>query len=157
MQYPYDWEIHTSNKVNNKGFFDYQVPLVLSPDSNITTFELTIADLPFEGLNIRGHASLFLDTIRKEDKNFDFIESNATTLDGNPAYKLVFTHGVGQDNMISMYYITIISDKLYLLSYNALESNYYKFLPTVQKMIESFVVPPRHLFGSFMTPQKVFH
>ena len=68
--------------------------------------------------------------------NFHYVESNASTLDGSPAYKLVFTHSLGQhqDGIFKEILVLCVKgDKLYKIKFVTPELSYYKFLPNSTK------------------------
>jgi hypothetical protein len=86
----------------------------------------------------------YLTSVTKGYDNIYFdvkvIESSTnSTLAGKPAFKLVFTK-VGFDNINykSMEISTIIGNKAYSVTYTAEEKWYSDYLPTIQKMIDSF-------------------
>jgi hypothetical protein len=67
----------------------------------------------------------------------DIIQSNSTTLAGNPAHKFVFVKGEAKAMMV----FTIKGDKAYYVFYGARSPvQYSTYLPTVQKMIDSFEI-----------------
>ena len=68
------------------------------------------------------------------------IESNKTTLAGNPAHKVLgmFKQENKDINVIDEW--TIKSEKLYRITFYSEQGSYSKYLPTTQKMIDSFVI-----------------
>ncbi len=74
--------------------------------------------------------------------NFVLDEStNVATLGGIPAYKIIFT-GKGPDSEYR-YYVTwavVNKVKVYQVTYTAFSSQFDKYFPTAQKMVESFKV-----------------
>ncbi|HYZ96487.1 MAG TPA: hypothetical protein VE524_07805 [Nitrososphaeraceae archaeon] len=66
---------------------------------------------------------------------------NATTLSGNnPAHKVLYTNREGEDEHKTMQILSIKDDKIYLLTYSAEKRKYSDYLPTIEKMIDSFEI-----------------
>ena len=80
--------------------------------------------------------------LRQALPNFNLVESTLTSVSGgNPAHKIVYTYSnpiVGITKAMDI--LTIKSDKLYFLSYNADSVKYSKYLPIIQKVIDSFQI-----------------
>ena len=76
--------------------------------------------------------------------NFEILESSKTTLAGLPAHKIIFTGIDSSDTefkQISMW--TIKDDMAYIVAYTATTDTYDSFLPTAQKMTDSFEIYER--------------
>jgi eukaryotic-like serine/threonine-protein kinase len=80
--------------------------------------------------------------LRQALPNFNLVESTLTSVSGgNPAHKIVYTYSnpiVGITKAMDI--LTIKSDKLYFLSYNADTVKYSRYLPIIQKVIDSFQI-----------------
>jgi len=72
-------------------------------------------------------------------QDFRVTESNAT-LAGNPAYKVVYTGLEESVDLQAMLVLAIKGDRVYMISYTAEPEKYSYYLPTVQKMIDSFEI-----------------
>jgi len=72
-------------------------------------------------------------------QDFRVTESN-TTLAGNPAYKVVYTGLEESVDLQAMLVLAIKGDRVYMISYTAEPEKYSYYLPTVQKMIDSFEI-----------------
>ena len=79
------------------------------------------------------------DTVSDLRQDFRVSESNAT-LAGNPAYKIVYTGLEASIDLKAMMVMTIKGDRAYIISYTAEPEKYSFYLPTVQKMIDSFEI-----------------
>ena len=87
--------------------------------------------------------SHFTSILKRHLPNFDFIksESDATaTLAGNPAHKIVYKYKNGQDDIKVMETLTVEYNKGNILMYNAEAPKYSDYLPTIQKMMDSFEI-----------------
>jgi serine/threonine-protein kinase len=73
--------------------------------------------------------------------DFKLTESTSSMLAGNIVHKIIFS---ATDNMkherTAMQIRTLKGDNAYLITYKAEPGKYSKYLPTVQKMIESFQI-----------------
>jgi hypothetical protein len=146
IQYPSNWTIEeggdedSDDKVTDVVSFFAPV----SNDSEIIAPSLYITiDNP--SLNLIENLNEYLTTTindYNDSQDFKVIESNTNNiLGGYPAYKLVYTD-VDDDNINykDMEIGTIIEDKVYSVTYDAAEEEYSVYLPTVQKMIDSFKI-----------------
>jgi serine/threonine-protein kinase len=83
--------------------------------------------------------------VKRSLPDFQIIESNPnSSIAGDSAYKMIYTF-LSQDPAIqahfqSMNIWTIKDKKAYSISYTELKPLYASYLPTVQKMIDSFEV-----------------
>jgi hypothetical protein len=87
--------------------------------------------------------SHFTSILTKNLPNFDFIksESDATAiLAGYPAHKIVYKYKKGQDDIKVMETLTVKYNKGYILMYTAEAPKYSDYLPTIQKMMDSFEI-----------------
>lgn len=82
------------------------------------------------------------DTVSDLRQDFKVIESNAT-LAGNPAYKVVYSGIEANVDLQAMMVMTIKGDRAYIVSYTAEPEKYSYYLPTIQKMIDSFEILKR--------------
>ena len=75
-------------------------------------------------------------------EDFKVIESNTNSsiLAGKPAYKLVYSDEDDEIYYKTLDIGTIIGDKVYSIRYIAKEEQYSEYLPTIQKMINSFKI-----------------
>jgi hypothetical protein len=90
-----------------------------------------------------------VDLANKTLPNFQLIESNITTLANNPAYKIIstFTNSrPGDDDPLrspqfqTMTIWTIKGGRIYTISYSQIPSEFSRYLPIIQKMIDSFEI-----------------
>lgn len=79
------------------------------------------------------------DTVSDLKQDFRIRQSNAT-LAGNPAYKIEYTGLEANVDLQAMMVLTIKGDSAYIISYTAEPEKYSYYIPTVQKMIDSFEI-----------------
>lgn len=140
IQYPSDWM-----KIE-QGKSPFVIPpdvLVLQPPNNDSsntipaTFRVAVQNVntTLDNFTNRTIASLMENT-----PGAKIIESNKTTLAGNPAHKVLgmFKQENKDINVIDEW--TIKSEKLYRITFYSEQGSYSKYLPTTQKMIDSFAI-----------------
>jgi hypothetical protein len=79
------------------------------------------------------------DTVGDLRQDFKVSESNAT-LAGSPAYKVEYTGLEASVDLKAMMVMALKGDRAYIISYTAEPEKYSYYLPTVQKMIDSFEI-----------------
>jgi hypothetical protein len=75
--------------------------------------------------------------IRTINQSAAISESNATTLAGNPAHRVVY---YTENTFETMETWTVEGDKAYLIRYVAKIPNYSDYLPVIQQMLDSFEI-----------------
>lgn len=77
----------------------------------------------------------------QDNKDFKLINANTiSAISGNPAYSLQTSYVDGGTNYQTLETGIKIDNKVYFISYDVESSNYATYLPSVQKIIESFKV-----------------
>jgi hypothetical protein len=143
IQYPSTWEtIEFSGEVeegNRKIIVNFVSPLE-NPSDTFREY-LIIERGPVEpqsGASLRSSVNTYI-TLLKSLPNFKLIESNTVPFAKTSAEKLVYSYNnpeVGVTKTMDM--LTIKNNKLYLLSFNSDAIKYNNYLPTIQKMLDSF-------------------
>jgi hypothetical protein len=106
---------------------------------------IAIEKLPSFNVLLDDYTATQTNTLKNDEKNFVLLKSNATTLSNNTAHEIIWTTSKVKDGVIKgelkrMQVFTIIGDKAYVVRYTSELTKYPKYLPTVQKMIDSFQV-----------------
>jgi serine/threonine-protein kinase len=100
---------------------------------------ITVAHLKTKNLTLSEITKIQIKNLTQNHPDFRPLESTDFRLAGNLAHKIVFS---ATDRMKherkSMQIWTIKEDKAYLITYKAEPMQYSKYLPTIQKMVESF-------------------
>jgi hypothetical protein len=136
IQYPSDWEKLEFSRRNIVVIF--RSPAENSSDTKLENLLIQVGNLPFQNISLEALNNVNIDTLRNSLVDFELVESTATTIAYNPAYTIVYTDRVGQDEHKTMQVLSIKEDKVYLITYTAEASRYDRYLPTIQKMIDSF-------------------
>jgi hypothetical protein len=140
IQYPSDW------RVSENGMRDYtNIVAFYSPLENLADRvpeHLTLSRVDYSQNITLDQYNKFLNSTLKNIPGVQIIESNPIDLAGHPGYKVVYLSLPSnlpfkfQDMLIW----TIIGGKVYNISFNAEAAKYPTFLPTIQKMINSFQI-----------------
>jgi eukaryotic-like serine/threonine-protein kinase len=122
--------LNASNS-NQKSNATQQIPpavLVVSIDKN----------LPISDLKIYSNATI--KHILENTVGSKIIESTDTKLAGYPAHKIVGTFRQANNDLKVLDIWTIKDSKLYRITFYAQQTKYADYLPTIQKMIDSFQI-----------------
>jgi eukaryotic-like serine/threonine-protein kinase len=144
MRYPDDWQ-KTEHVNANRFWVDFMSPF----KSNPNTFP-AIVSVSVEGLNrsittTNEYVNGILNKAKQSLSDFQINESNHNAnIAGTSAYKIVYSF-LSQDPAVqahfqSMNIWSVIDNKVYGISYTEAKSLYPTYLPTVQKMIDSFEI-----------------
>lgn len=137
IDYPVGWihELHPGSLVT----------FLASLESDSNTYPaglgITIKQLGSRHTSLNEVTNVQIKNLTQGHPDFRLIESTNSILAGNIAHKIVFS---ATDNMkherTAMQIWTLKGNNAYLITYKAEPGKYSKYLPTVQKMIESFQI-----------------
>jgi YVTN family beta-propeller protein len=134
IKYPYDWQI-----ILEKSIIFFNTPL--EKKCSTCTQTLSINILPSNNNMLHERVSSQINYFRQTYPHMKLIESNATTIGGNPAYKVVYTYGYSDSaSTKSMELITIMKDKTYFIDFISDAERYYDYLPIIEKMLDSIII-----------------
>jgi len=145
IRYPGDWQ-KTEHLNANRFWVDFMSPFKNNPNA----FQVTLS-LSVEGLNhtitttTNEYVNGILNNAKQSLPDFQIIESNPdTNMTGISAYKIVYSFlsqdPAAQVHFQSMNIWSVKDKKVYAISYTQAKSLYAAYLPTVQKMIDSFEI-----------------
>lgn len=112
------------------------------------TANIRFESQPSLNLSLSKNVQAQLLLAKKSYKGLDIVSTNLTNLDGNPAnrtdykFKMEFPKFLGTDvvDYAAFQISSINGSKLYTVTYFAPPESFYKFLPTIQKMIGSLKI-----------------
>ncbi len=139
IQYPSKWK--------RVQYGDMAVVFVSPSERNSDKFleSFSIAGTPTNNKSISELASQSIANYRQKYANFQLIGTNVVTLKGSPAYMLKYEY---TDQLFGKAMAMDIGmtkgGKLYVLSYSAEPAKFYIYVPTIQKMIDSFEIEGRN-------------
>jgi serine/threonine-protein kinase len=143
IRYPSDWErLESSQRDSGLNIVViFRSPPENSSDTKLENFLIQVGNLPFQNIPLDEIVSANINELKQSLIDFELIELNATTLSGNnPAHKVVYTNREGEDEHKTMQILSTQEDKIYLLTYSAEKRKYSDYLPTIEKMIDSFEI-----------------
>jgi hypothetical protein len=133
IQYPADWE------KKDQGLGGDNVVKFVLPQQRFPSLFVQIEDLDSSKL-LQEYTYDKINHLRQLFHDFNIIEQNLTSLAGNNAYKIVYTFTLEQINYKRMDIWTIKDDRVYIINYLVETGEYSKYLPTIQKMVDSFEI-----------------
>jgi hypothetical protein len=152
IQYPSAWIIYAGDVFSDNDDDDdaaidivsFLGPVKSDTEAYAPSLYISIDNPPPADLNLNltEYLARITDDYHARLKDFKVIESNTNSsiLASKPEYKLVFTEEEDEIHYKTMEIGTIIGDKVYSIRYTAQEKQYSNYVPTVQKMIDSFKI-----------------
>lgn len=146
--YPSDWKPFQTSTVN-RTIIEFRQKVMSEHDTLTSFMTVSVENLSGTIRTLDVLTKQNVDLANKTLPNFQLIESNITTLANNPAYKIIstFTNSRpgGDDPLHSpqfqtMTIWTIKGDRMYTISYSQTPSEFSRYLPIIQKMIDSFEI-----------------
>ena len=144
IQYPAGWQEGESNQTSEDSVINYIVAF-RSPKDRIsdTVAENVIVSVenlpPEQNISLAAYSTRQIADLTQFSPGFDLQQSIPTVLAGIPAHKIVFSETVQQQQTIKdMQVWTIKDNKAYIIAFAGEPAKYSYYLPTVQKMIDSF-------------------
>ena len=130
IQYPSDWELQEES--NDKLRFIKQEGFV--------TADLNVENLDESETTLSEYANTRVNELQTQRPEFQLISNEPTTISNKPAQKVVYTFEREEDGKTNkvMRIWTINEGKLYTLAYIAESTQYDRYLPAFQRMVDSF-------------------
>jgi hypothetical protein len=149
IQYPSDWQKLEFSRRDSLGIaVIFRSPPENASDTKLENLLIQVGNLPSQNISLEALNNANINNLKQSLIDFELIELNATTLSGNnPAHKVVYTNREGEDELKTMQVVSIKEDKVYLITYTAEASRYDRYLPTIQKMIDSFRLGDSGIIG----------
>jgi eukaryotic-like serine/threonine-protein kinase len=113
----------------------------LGSDSNTypAGLGIKIQHLKSKNISLNNITKIQIKNLTQNHPDFKLIESTESKIGGNSAHKIVFTATDYKKNeRQAMQIWTLKGDKAYLITYKAEPGKYAKYLPIIQKMLDSF-------------------
>jgi len=135
IQYPSNWK--------RVQYGDMAVVFVSPSERSSDRFleSFSIAGTPSNNKSLSELANQSIANYRQKYANFQLIGSNAITVKGSPAYMLKYQY---TDQLFGKAMAMDIgmtkAGKLYVLTYSAEPAKFYVYMPTIQRMIDSFEI-----------------
>jgi eukaryotic-like serine/threonine-protein kinase len=134
MKYPSDWD--RSQHIDKSVTF--VAPREINSEINPAGIAVMVKDIG-SNTTMRSITQTQLDTLENLYPDIQILESIQTTFLGNPAHMIIFTATDNTENLRKAMQIWFKEDnKAYLITYKSDNDNFSKYLPTVDKMLNSF-------------------
>jgi hypothetical protein len=146
--YPSDWKPFQTSTTVNRTIIEFRQKVMSEHDTLTSFMTVSVENLSGTIRTLDVLTKQNVDLANKTLPNFQLIESNITTLANNPAYKIISTFAnsrPGDDPLHSpqfqtMTIWTIKGDRMYTISYSQITSEFSRYLPIIQKMIDSLEI-----------------
>jgi len=141
IQYPSDWVIMEQGK--SPFVMSPDVITLLSPHNNNSsktipaTFRVSVQNV---NVTLDDYTNKTVGLIVENTPGAKIIESSKTTLGGTPAHKVLGMFNQEGKNINVIDEWAIKNKQLYRITFYSEQGGYSSYLPTVQKMIDSFVI-----------------
>jgi hypothetical protein len=137
IAYPNEWLV---NDLGN-GTVRFSSPL----RTDLMRYTVNVVDLPssMKNMTLDNLVELNMNASTKQLSNFSLLGSNATTIssENQSAYRIIYTNTNKDPNFPlkfkTMQVFAIEGGQLYILSYVSEDSQYRRYLPTIENMIQS--------------------
>lgn len=130
IDYPKDWTVIDQFGL---GFFSPK-----ENDSDTFREGLLVSKGPHGNQSIDKLAAGVLAIYNSSLPNFKLIESKGLTIHGNPAQNLIYTFNPGNGTIKVLESGATENNSIYIFQYRAQENKFDSYLPTIQRMIDSF-------------------
>jgi len=137
IQFPSNWE----KSVNLNNFVTFRAPPETDTRVYPAALGLKIQELTSQNVSLQEVTKVQMSELKKTNPDLKLSESASTTLAGKPAHKVVFS--ATDNNQVqrkALQLWTVIDNKAILITYQAQPDKYSSYLPTIEKMINSFQV-----------------
>ncbi len=141
IHYPSNWRIIEEGK----NPFAMSTDVVILPSPSIKNISKSLSGefrISVQNVNmtLEDFTNKTIGNLIQNTPGAKIIESNKTTLAGNPAHIVMgmFKQENKDINVIDEW--AIKNEKLYRITFYSEQGSYSKYLPTIQKMIDSFVI-----------------
>ena len=137
IQFPSNWE----KSVNLNNFVTFRAPPETDTRVYPAALGLKIQELTSQNVPLQEVTKAQMSELKKTNPDLKISESSSTTLAGKPAHKVVFS--ATDNNQVkrkALQLWTVVDNKAILVTYKAQPDKYSSYLPTIEKMINSFQI-----------------
>jgi hypothetical protein len=142
IQYPVIWQVGEPNQTsqdNVKTIVAFRSPKDRISDTIAESVIIGVENLPpEENISLDAYSTLQIAGLTQFSTDFDLEQSTPIVLAGSPGHKIVYSETVQQHPIKTMQVWTIKDNKAYIISFAGEEAKLSNYLPTIQKMIDSF-------------------
>jgi eukaryotic-like serine/threonine-protein kinase len=139
IQYPSNWE----KLVNLDNFVTFTAPPETDTRIYPAALGLKVQELSSSQKNIplQEITKVQMSDLKRSNPDLNVLESTSTTIADKPAHKIVFSAIDNKEvERKAMQVWTVIGNKAFLITYKAEPDKFSSYLPTIERMIDSFKV-----------------
>jgi hypothetical protein len=137
IQYPSNWEKLVS--LNN--FVTFTAPPETDTRIYPAALGLKVQEVSSQNISLQEVTNVQISDLKKSNPDLNVLESTSTTIADNPAHKIVFSATDNKEvERKAMQVWTVIGNKAFLITYKAEPDKFTSYLPTIERMIDSFKV-----------------
>lgn len=135
--YPSNWE----KLANLDNFVTFTAPPEIDTRIYPAALGLKVQELSSQNIPLEEITKVQMSDLKKSNPDVNVLESTSTTIAGKPAHKIVFSAIDNEEvERKAMQVWTVIGNKAVLITYKAEPDKFSNYLPTIERMIESFKV-----------------
>jgi hypothetical protein len=143
IQYPAVWQKGESNQTTADNVINtivaFRAPKDRISDTIAENVVIGVENLPpEENISLTAYSTLQIADLTQFSTDFDLEQSTPIVLAGSPAQKIVFSETIQQIPIKRIQVWTIKDNKAYIITFAGEAAKYSDYLPTIQKMIDSF-------------------
>jgi eukaryotic-like serine/threonine-protein kinase len=143
IQYPAVWQKGESNQTSQDDVINtivaFRAPKDRISDTIAENIIIGVENLPpEENISLAAYSTLQIADLTQFSTDFDLEQSTPIVLADSPAQKIVFSETVQQIPIKTMQVWTIKDNEAYIITFAGEAAKYSDYLPTIQKMIDSF-------------------
>ena len=139
IQYPSNWIKQESQNQTSSLIVGFNSP----PGTGFAYFTIEGGRQLPQNISLEQFSNASIDGVRHSFPGFNLTESNETALAGIPAHKIVYTSPTQSGRELELMQVWTLKDaKDFIITYGALSRDFSSYLPTIQKMIDSFAFIP---------------
>lgn len=139
MKYPYGWDV---NEEADGIVVAFMSPAESADDRFRESVNLVMNDLSGQGMTLDIYRDIAVEQITGALENVELLEAESATLDGNPAFRLVYSADGTYGRLQFMQLMTIKDDISYILTYTAEPGSFDTYRNSVDSMLDSFRIKP---------------
>ena len=139
IQYPSYWIKQESQNQSSNLIVGFKSP----PGTGIAYITIERGGHVPQNISLDQFSNATINDLRQSFPGFNLTESNSTTLAGIPAHKIVYTSLTQSGRELELMQVWTLKDaRDFIITYGALSRDFSSYLPTIQKMIDSFAFIP---------------
>ena len=138
IQYPSNWE----KLANLDNFVTFTAPPETDTRIYPAALGLKVQELSSQNIpSLQEITKVQMSDLKRSNPDLNVLESTSTTIAGKPAHKIVFSAIDNEEvERKAMQVWTVIGNKAVLITYKADPDKFSSYLPTIERMIDSFKV-----------------